>query len=75
MCVYVCERDAKDRRERRKGEERGGVVGPSFMLNKAMMGGSPGDDIPGRNRHAFLCSERIPQEGREGKMESQQSSL
>lgn len=37
----MCERDAKDTerdRERKEVEEGGGVVGPLFMLNKAMMG-------------------------------------
>lgn len=33
------------------------------MLNKAMMGESPGDSIPGR-RPATLCSWRIPPGGR-----------
>lgn len=49
-------------------EERGrrDVVGPSFLLNKAMMGDRLGTTSQAETGPASLCSWRIPQEGGEG---------
>lgn len=81
MSLGVWERDAKDREkkgvEEGREERRGEVL--HFCWIKPWRGGSPGDDIPGRNGPVSLCSRRIPQEGREGeereRWESQQSAF
>lgn len=79
MFVCVCERDAKDRdREREKGVEEGGrrgVVGPSFMLNKAMMGDRLGTTSQAETGLLPFVHEGSLRREEEGKMESQQSAF
>lgn len=63
MCVCERERHAKDRREWRKGEERRGVVGPSFMLNKAVMGNRLGTASQAETGLLPFVHGGFPQEG------------
>lgn len=63
VCVCVRERHAKDRREWRKGEERRGVVGPSFMLNKAVMGNRLGTASQAETGLLPFVHGGFPQEG------------
>lgn len=79
-CLCLCENDAVDRerdrgREGNRGRGRRGFAGPSFMLNKAMMGDRLGTTSQAETGLLSFVHRGSLRREEEGKMESQQSAF